>query len=308
MSNTPADTTDPRRKGAFSQVLLAYAAAAGAAVASGALLWQAGLTAPLWIALIADVVATLVIFAWSRWHGNSSFYDPYWSVAPPLLCAYWWFAGNNGWDPRSALAALLTLAWGARLTWNWARGWHGLDHVDWRYRDLSEQTGRAWPLVDLLGIHLFPTALVFLGCLSLFEVMQPDTRGLNGWDALALTVGSAALWLETVADNQLRHFRKLGNSGALLTSGVWAWCRHPNYLGEIGFWVALWLFAVAADPSAALAAPLWGPLAMLALFMGISIPMIERRLAASREQFAAHRARTFALLPFSHWLSHWRGA
>jgi steroid 5-alpha reductase family enzyme len=30
--------------------------------------------------------------------------------------------------------------------------------------------------------------------------------------------------------------------------GLWRWCRHPNYLGEVLFWVSLWLFAIAADP------------------------------------------------------------
>ena len=52
--------------------------------------------------------------------------------------------------------------------------------------------------------------------------------------------------------------------------------RHPNYLGEIGFWWGLWLFALAADPS-------WwwtviGPLAMVALFARVSIPMMDQRL------------------------------
>ena len=38
-------------------------------------------TAHLWLdALIADTLATLVIFGFSRAHHNSSFYDAWWSV------------------------------------------------------------------------------------------------------------------------------------------------------------------------------------------------------------------------------------
>ena len=42
----------------------------------------------LWVAAIADVVATLVVFGFSVVHDNSSMYDPYWSVAP-LVLAPW---------------------------------------------------------------------------------------------------------------------------------------------------------------------------------------------------------------------------
>ena len=63
----------------------------------------------LWLdGLIADLLATLVIFAASRLHRNSSFYDAYWSVLPPLLVVYWWVersdrvrttCGSGCWPP-----------------------------------------------------------------------------------------------------------------------------------------------------------------------------------------------------------------
>ena len=33
--------------------------------------------------LLADIIATFVIYAFSVSYKNSSFYDPYWSVIPP---------------------------------------------------------------------------------------------------------------------------------------------------------------------------------------------------------------------------------
>ena len=42
-----------------------------------------------WTPLIADIIATFVIWLFSRTFNNSSFYDPYWSIVPPILALYW---------------------------------------------------------------------------------------------------------------------------------------------------------------------------------------------------------------------------
>jgi len=285
----------------FGWIITAYTVALAAASLLLVQDWIALPDSVLLRALAADVLATLVIFGFSQWFGNASFYDAYWSVAPPFLALYFLMAFAAELDTRALLIFALVLAWAVRLTHNWARGWHGLGHEDWRYVDLAATTGRFWWLVNLLGIHLFPTVLVFLGCLSIAACFAGPAAPLNALDALASLIGWAALWLEFTADNQLRDFRTTpGNAGTTLATGVWSWCRHPNYLGEIGFWLALFAYAFAATGTQSFELAIWGPVAMIALFMGISIPMIDKRLA-TREGFAEHKARTFALLPVSHW-------
>lgn len=44
--------------------------------------------------LIADVVATAVIFVFSVGFKNSSFYDPYWSIVPVFILTYMIFQNN----------------------------------------------------------------------------------------------------------------------------------------------------------------------------------------------------------------------
>lgn len=309
---TPQTISTPDA-GAYGWILLAYVVAL---LAAAAVLWldlpllsRLHQSTVLEQAFIADVVATLVIFGFSTAHRNASFYDAYWSVAPPVLLAFFIGVERIGetpvFDARLAVVSLLVGAWAVRLTHNWARGWQGLHHADWRYVDLQAKTGSFWWLVNLLGIHLFPTVLVFLGCIALYVCANSLAAPFNLVDGVALIVGSTALWLEYQADNQLRAFRlNPKNSGQTLTTGVWAWCRHPNYLGEIGFWIALYLFAcgaVAQGPLDAFNWAIWGPVAMLILFVFISIPMIDKRLA-NRAGFSDHKAKTYALLPFSHWL------
>jgi steroid 5-alpha reductase family enzyme len=253
---------------------------------------------PLWIAFAADVVATGVIFAFSVGFRNSSFYDAYWSVAPIAIGVYWIAdAESIGVDPRRQTAVLLLILWwGLRLTWNWARGWSGLDHEDWRYRRLEEQTGRAWWPVSFAGIHMLPTLLVFLGLLPVYAALSSGIRPWGWLDALATAVTAAAVLLEQTADRQLLRFRRAGpEPGAILAAGLWARSRHPNYLGEIGFWWGLYLFGLAADPGA------WwtvvGAVAITLLFLGVSLPLMETRMLERRPGYAAHRERVPLLLP-----------
>lgn len=224
--------------------------------------------------LIADIAATSVIFMFSLSFRNSSFYDAYWSVAPIILAFAYLLNNDDGLLLRQLAVILLTIMWGVRLTWNWAKGWQGLSHEDWRYVNLRQQTGRFWWPVNFLGIHLFPTLLVTTG----------------------------AIWLETRADIELNDFRRIRRSREeFLTTGIWGWCRHPNYLGEIGFWVGLFIFGYAAqsDASNYIAT---GPLVMILLFLFVSIPMIDKKLTADKPGYEKHKQSTLALIPLSKWI------
>ncbi|MEN0064307.1 MAG: DUF1295 domain-containing protein [Myxococcota bacterium] len=265
----------------FVWVLVAYAVAIavawGTEVAMGAysddVLVRAG---------VADVAATFVIFGFSLVFWNSSMYDAYWSVAPvPIYALFLAQPEAAAGDPvRQALVGIVVLYWAIRLTLNWATGWPGMGHEDWRYVRLAKQTGRLWPLVSLTGVHLFPTVLVFGGCLAMWPAVT-SSEPLGILDAVAFVVGMLAVTIEAVSDIQLRRFaRNRRDPQEVMRTGLWAWSRHPNYLGEIGFWFGLYLFALATGPQAA-----WtgvGVLAMLLLFVGISIPMMERRMVAKR--------------------------
>ncbi len=255
---------------------------------------------PISVALAADVAATVVIFGFSVAFRNSSFYDPYWSLAPLPIAVYWLlrpeFPGVNP-IRMGAVLALLTL-WSLRLTWNWLRGWQGLGHEDWRYLDLQQSSGRAYWLVSFSGIHMAPTLWVFTGCLSLYVSLAAGREPFGPLDLLALAVAGGSIWLEARSDKQLKRYRESGPAPQeFLRSGLWAWSRHPNYLGEMGFWWGLYLFGLAANPS-------WwwtiaGPLSITLMFRFISLPMIETRMRERRPGYADYAARSSLVLPRS---------
>merc|ERR1712050_670616 len=49
-----------------------------------------------------------------------------------------------------------------------------------------------------------------------------------------------AFLFEVVADKQKDNFRRNSeNAGKFITSGLWAYSRHPNYFGEIMMWIGM---------------------------------------------------------------------
>jgi steroid 5-alpha reductase family enzyme len=291
MAGTPA----PDRGRAFLWVVVAYLAALVAALLVGIAL---GGRHPIAVALGADVAATLVVFGFSRAFDNSSFYDAYWSVAPLPIGIYFALVAEPGGavPGRQALVLLVLALWGARLTWNWARGWTGLQHEDWRYVDLRQSAGRLYWLASLLGLHLMPTFVVFLGCLPLWLALAEGPRPLGVFDAVGAALALGGTALEFVADNQLRRFRLSGPPpGSVFEGGLWAWSRHPNYLGEILFWIGLAFFGLGAAGFVPWA---WiGAVAMVLMFRFVSLPLMETRMLSRRPGYEDRQRRVSLLLP-----------
>ena len=215
-----------------------------------------------------------------------------------LPIAYTWIiAFRSGFNPRQVIYAILVTLWGIRLTINFARKgaysikfWSGEE--DYRWRVLRSKKGfqnkLVWALFDLFFISIYQNALVLAICLPSFASMESDIVALNVFDYIAF--GSALLFLilETIADEQQMFFhttkRKMLNEGKSLeelpepfnkgfnTLGLWNRSRHPNYLGEQGFWLSLYLVVIASGMVSYhfFSYTLVGPLLLVLIFLGSS--------------------------------------
>lgn len=281
---------------AFLIVFVAYVLAGAAAIGTG-ILFHA--QQPIVVVGLADLAATIVIFIVSVITSNSSMYDPYWSVAPVPIALFWLLQpDSNGFaNPRHVLIFMLVCVWAIRLTTNWALQWRGLDHEDWRYQDIQQQTGAFYWPVSFLGIHLMPTILVFLGCLALWPTLSDSNTSLTWLDAIAALVTLGAVLIEGTADFQMRRWRNApGNKGQTIPPGLWSVSRHPNYFGEVLFWWGLYLFVPLAYPG------FWwivvGPVSILLLFLGVSIPLMERHLLARHPTYVEYQRHVSAFFPW----------
>lgn len=253
----------------------------------------------LWFKIaVGDLIGTIIIFIYSMILKNSSMYDPYWSVAPIIILLYLFIAiGVPVFNLRMALASIVVIYWGTRLTLNWLKTWPGLGHEDWRYIKLSEDTGSMYWPVSFLGIHLFPTVMVFLGCLSLIPIISSDAP-LMWTDFAGFFISLIAIEIERRADNQLRAYKndKNPSKNSVCEVGLWKYSRHPNYFGEITFWAGLFVMAYGLNFSENLIYGV-GLLSMIILFVFISIPMMEKR-QIRKEGYATYRNKVSMLVPW----------
>jgi len=245
----------------------------------------------LWALLLADVLATIIVWAIGQLFGNVSVYDPFWSVIPPVMFTAWAL-----YKCCSTLPVILLLIavwyWGIRLTGNWVYTFKGLAYEDWRYARYREtQSPILFYLTNLFGLNLMPTLLVFACMLpgfGLYESTSPVTW--LTWLGFAVCLSSATIQL--IADTQIHRFRA-AHPGEFCRTGLWKKGRHPNYFGEIQFWWGIWLMYASMEGIDIL---ILAPMAMTALFLFISIPMMERRQLQNKPGYAEYRKLTRLLI------------
>ena len=241
--------------------------------------------------LIADVIATVVVFIFSLILKTASVYDPYWSVQPIVIVVS--YAISNGLNVQTLLPLIAICIWGIRLTLNWAYTFHSLSYQDWRYTMLKEKTKGFYPLINFLGIHLFPTLVVYLCMLPVAYLFHSNTKS-NVFVVIFFVLSLLSTLLQGVSDCQMHHFKKQ-KTGKLIRIGVWKYSRHPNYLAEILMWWTIGLLSIFA-----LKDHYWlltGALVNTLMFLFVSIPMAENRQAKTKEGFAEYKKQTRMLLP-----------
>ena len=247
----------------------------------------------LWIYItLWHLISTLFIYLFSVIHKNSSIYDPFWSVAPVPIVIF-----LSVHSPNNLLINLLIIIpiilWSLRLTLNWICSWNGLLHEDFRYIDLKDTTTFKAFINNLFGIHIIPTLIVNI---SLYPIQYILLNPVVYFNVLifASIFTSMSVYLEYVADKQMKIFKSnIQNHGKTMQKGLWKYSRHPNYLGEILFWVGIYLFGVSSG--VAPIAILVCPLIMLALFIFISCPLMDNRSLKKRTDYKNYMKKTSQL-------------
>lgn len=247
--------------------------------------------------LIIDIAMTVIIYLFSVIFKNASIYDPYWSVIPIVLSIYAsWILGDFH-EQNFVMLGLIGI-WGIRLTINFFKTFKNLNTQDWRYDHFKNKFPKLWPLINLTGIHLFPTLVVFTCMLSVFEFMKTSSNVvINLSSVIAIIIILVAIVIEAVADHQMHKFLKTRQNNELINVGLWKRSRHPNYFGEILFWWGIYLLMLSLNDK------MWvlflGPMLNTLMFVFISVPLAEKRQIKKNPAYLEYKktTNTFLLFP-----------
>jgi len=198
-----------------------------------------GLPVIVWLAIISFVV-NMAVGIYSIAKQTEHFYDLTGSFTYVALtiCALI-LGGADG--ASSWLMAALILIWAARLG----------SFLFRRVRKAGGDTRFVKVKKDPLRFFMFWTIqalwVFFTGCAAYTAMASQDQAGFGGFAIAGLIVWIIGFAIEVRADAEKSAFKAdPANKGRFISTGLWAWSRHPNYFGEIVLWIGI---AIIAWPS-----------------------------------------------------------
>ena len=249
---------------------------------------------PYLLPLVVALSAFALLWPLSVRRRDASLVDLFWGPGFLVqLAIAAWMTGVE--DARAWLVLGLVGLWSVRLSFVIARRAASHAGEDPRYGIIRRAWGAAFWWKSLF-IVFFLQALVqwviVLGPISGLVLGAGPLGGL-GWSGVVVAL--LGLGIEGVADAQLDGFKRSAGPGALCTTGLRAHVRHPNYLGEMIFWVGVGLLILDGGVWLGLLSPL-----VVGFFLTFvsGVPMLDEHLAASRKDYQAYRNRVPALLPW----------
>jgi steroid 5-alpha reductase family enzyme len=182
--------------------------------------------------------------------GRRDYADGIWGPGLAAIALVSAAVGNgDGWRRWSTAAA--TTTWAARLARQMLIRLRSSDKEDARYTEYLEGDSTTAVLGKVFVTQGLAQLLVSAPIqLAAASVLPKTPRRLLLPAGIAVMLAGAAV--EAIADRQKTVYqeREDDDKPAVLDTGLWAWSRHPNYLGDSVVWDGAWLAAAASAPGA----------------------------------------------------------
>ncbi len=193
----------------------------------------------------------------------------------------------------SIVAVTLVSVWGLRLALHiYSR--NRKKKEDSRYRAWRKEWGSWFYVRSFFQVYLLQGLLLLLVSMAPISVIISGQE-LQWYHVFGIFVWLFGFYFEAVGDFQLAKFIKnKNNAGKIMTKGLWAYTRHPNYFGEVTQWWGIWLLAL---PSTYALFGIIGPLTISFLILKVSgIPMLEKKYEGNKE-FESYKRRVSSFIP-----------
>lgn len=229
---------------------------------------------------------------------RNDFVDVAWGLG--FVNIIYWLAHQYRLGGPQALIFIAVCSWGFRLS-----GYLLLRSIgkpeDRRYAKWRKEWGKHLWWRSFLQIYVLQNLFMLV---IAFPLIYIATLAKNIEWTWWLVPGSifwfVGMYWESVADWQkTKHKTDPEKKHSLLTSGLWARSRHPNYFGEICIWWGIWLMVV---PFGYPWLTIISPITITYLLLRVSgVPMLEsaQKLSPERQRYIEEVPAVFPRL-FDH--------
>ena len=185
------------------------------------------------IGLVIAQLAFFIIWFLQRRINDAGIVDVFWSLMVASLGLFYCAVGFGN-VPRRLVAGILVSTWALRLSYYLLSRWLRSPE-DRRYAALKAE----WGMTAQVRLFRF-YQLQAMGCVlfSIPILMAANNESALNWlDFVGVVIFLIALAGESTADRQLDQFkRNFDNRGKVCRTGLWSYCRHPNYFFEWLHW------------------------------------------------------------------------
>ncbi|KAF2101900.1 DUF1295-domain-containing protein [Rhizodiscina lignyota] len=229
---------------------------------------------PFMTAFVFALVIGVITLVAAEINRNYSQVDRLWSILPTIYNAHYCYWAHLEGLPtlKLDLVLLVSTLWSIRLSYNyWRKGGYNIGVEDYRWPILRKQMGPYlftilnWTFISfgqsiLLMLITAPTYILL--CTS--RITSPSTSlQLDTYDLIFPATWAFLLAIETLSDQQQWRYHKAKHAyektakipseyknsfssedldRGFLTSGLFAYARHPNYAAEMGVWLTLYVW------------------------------------------------------------------
>ena len=194
------------------------------------------------IELVKNAVAIAFIIQWTLFipaylMQTEKFYDLAGSITYISIISYV-YCQSSEFNIASLILSLFIIVWAIRLgSFLFFRIKKAGE--DKRFRDIKPSPTRFFMTWTLQGTWVSLCSACAITAISTTEGIILNEIFVLG--AFTFIIG---FLIEVVADNQKTKFRSIPeNKDKFITTGLWSYSRHPNYLGEITLWLGVALMS-----------------------------------------------------------------
>ena len=212
---------------------------------------------PFGAALDLCLILAALMWLYSVIRRDYSWIDRLWQVCPPVYCLMVAAAADFELTRVNLMTGLVIL-WGTRLLYNhYRKGGFRKGGEDYRWAHVQRQFGPVgFQLLNATFIAPGQMLIIWLFTSPIHQAWLAGNAPFTGLDIAATVLFLGFFAGEAIADNQMWAFqqdkkRRIAAREEVpqpfMNAGLFRYCRHPNYLCEMGMWCVFYLFSVAAS-------------------------------------------------------------